>query len=161
MSTASPKSHVQRILEGHQRERFRVGKESANVRLIALRFAYDSILPNQSELLRYFPIALISCVETFFKKAIKELVDYGEPYLSNAQSLMEKGHYNYEILTGLHGQIITIGDLISHHIRINNLTSLISIMSEVMDLKFRDKVATAVDRWIVEVEKKGSSSDYF
>lgn len=154
MPKENPKSSVQRIIEINQRRKFSFGKETALVQVAGLRSAHSSMPPNQSVLLRYFPIALISCVEVFFKSAIKQLIDHGEPYLSNAQKLVEKSHYDFDVLTSLHGQVITVGDLISHHIRINNLANAISLMSEVMGEKFRDKVATAVDRWEVEIKDK-------
>ena len=157
MPTENSKSHVRHILEVHQRRGFRMGRECALIRVVALKYAHDSVLPKQTELLRYFPVALISCVETFFKLAIKELIDHGDPYLRNAQKFKERWHYDYEVLTSLHGQVITIGDLISHHVRVNNLTTLIAEMSCVMGLKFENHLATSVDRYSVEVLKKEAS----
>ncbi len=153
MSAASPKSHLQRIIATRAGDRIYTRKVVVFIKLYGLAKVHRSVHADQTELLPYFPIALISCIETYFKTVIKELLDHGEPYLSNSQDLIQKRHYDFELLTGLHGHKLTIGDLISYHTRINNLESLIGTISKIMGVNFKNELTSIVDRWSVEVEK--------
>src|SRR5258706_9082381 len=37
-----------------------------------------------SEVHRYIPIGSVACMESFFRTAIKDLIDHGSPYFENA-----------------------------------------------------------------------------
>src|ERR1041385_4685345 len=41
----------------------------------------------RSELLKYIPIGTLACLEGYFRMVIRDLIDYGEPYQSNAYRL--------------------------------------------------------------------------
>ena len=158
-SSKVQKSRVQQILEIRQRARFQYREAELNFRLNEIRRAYcdiisDQIELNQKEILRYFPITLIATTESFFRMAVKELIDQGEPYLSNAEKLVKGVQYDYEALKNMHGQVITIGDFVSHHIPINNLGHIVSNMSHLMNCDFKKKLSSVTDRWDVEVKKK-------
>jgi uncharacterized protein YecT (DUF1311 family) len=108
-------------------------------------------------MLRYFPIAAIACIEAFFRLSIKKLIDSGEPYLSNSESILPKNNISYEVLKGLVGQSITIGDLIAYSVSISSLTQLSGCMDKLMDCDFLKEISQVHDRWAVEVEKQPKS----
>ena len=55
-----------------------MGINQANI-FIELEQAFKNHDKTQEELTRYFPVALIACVESYFRMAIKDLIDAGKP----------------------------------------------------------------------------------
>ena len=129
-----------------------------SMRLIAIETAYEKCDTENKELLRYFPIALVACIESFFRQKIKELIDSGEPYLSKSQELMPNERLDFDILKGLYGKKITIGDVIAHSMSISKLAHIITPMNKLMEHIFKKKISQIHDRWAVEVEGNPKSS---
>jgi hypothetical protein len=69
-------------------------------------------------------MGLASCIEVSVKEAIKKLIDYGEPFLSNADGLIQK--FDFSLTKALSFGQITFGDLISHSISVSNLEHISS-----------------------------------
>ena len=86
--------------------------------------------------------------------AIKELIDSGEPYLRNSRQLLRREGYDIDILMGLHGETITIGEVISQHPSITSLGHVIATIDAVMGSDFRSAITAVCDRWKVDVENK-------
>jgi uncharacterized protein YecT (DUF1311 family) len=145
---------VEEILEIRGRRKSDIPQSELFLRLLHVEHAYQERDPENKELLRYFPIAVVACMETYFRLAIKKLIDSGEPYLTNSQALMPKANVGFDVLRALHGQSITIGDVISHSVSISNLTHLASDMSKLMGVDFLKEVSLIHDRWAVEVLKQ-------
>lgn len=142
------------ILESRKRRRYdRADLELSN-RLHAIEYTYRTIAPQNKELLRYFPIALVACIESYFQIAIKEIIDSGEPYLTNSHQLMPKQKWNFDILKGLHGRTITIGDVIAHYVSISKLEHIVKRMDQLLDIGFRDSLSRVCDRWAVKVRNE-------
>ena len=145
---------VNEILEVRNRLRFQRMETDLFFRLYTIKYAYKKFDHGLTELLRYFPIALVACIESYFRLAMKDLIDSGEPYLSNSKRLLSGERYDFEILKGLHGQTVSIGEVISHHPSINNLEQVISLMNTLMGGEFRSKICNVHNRWAVEVKKQ-------
>ena len=154
MSARDGRKIVDEIVDVRNRLRFQMREAELFVRLRAIKDAYKKFDHGLTELLRYFPISLVACIESYFRLAMKELIDSGEPYLSNSRHLLSGERYDFEILKGLHGQTVSIGEVISHHPSINNLGQVISLMNTLMDGEFRSKICNVHDRWAVEVKKQ-------
>ena len=144
---------VDEILEIRNRLRFELRGAELFARLSAIKNAYQRFDHKLLELLRYFPIALVACIESYFRLAMKELIDSGEPYLSNSRSLLSNERYDFDVLKALHGQTVTIGDVISHHPSMSSLEQVVSLMDRLMG-DFRSQVGKVNDRWAVEVKNE-------
>lgn len=107
------------------------------------------------ELLRYFPIALVACIESFFRDVIGQLIDAGEPYLGRSTKIVEKRKYDADVLVSLHGQRISVGELIAHHVRINNTSQLIGTMDKLWDGSYKECLSQVQDRFTAGVESQG------
>lgn len=142
---------IDEILEIRSRLRFERREAELFVRLGEIEYAYKRIDPEITELLRYFPVALVACIESYFRLAIKELVDSGELYLSNSSALLRGDRFDFDILKGLHGQTITIGDVISRYPAISNLGHIMKLMDSLLGCDFREKLRDVYSRWEVEV----------
>ena len=139
-----------------KQERRKTNLTSAEVylRLTLLEYSYDYRNTEDKELLKYFPIAIVACLETFFRLSIKQIIDFGEPYLSNAESILPKTNIGFDVLKGLHGDAITIGDVISHSISVSNLGHIVSNLNNLLKIDFINEVSNVKDRWAIEIDKQ-------
>ena len=123
-------------------------------RLFKLERAFETRGELHPELLKYFPVGLVACIEGSFRLYIKEIIDTGSPYLERAEKLLTSGKFDFESIKALHGKQITIGELISHQVSINNLTGVCSQMSELLGSNFLLSLRQVHDRWAYEIQKK-------
>ena len=145
---------VEEILEVRNRLRFQYRGGELFSRLREIKHAYTNFDHQLTELFRYFPISLVACTESYFRLAIMELIDSGEPYLCNSNELLKKEKFDFDILKALHGQTVSIGEVISHQLSINSLSQVIYVMNSIMACEFPSKVGEVYDRYKVEVQKK-------
>lgn len=148
------RSIIQEIIEARDRRRSDLPTIELYSRLSHLQYAYEKRDENNKELLRYFPIALTACLESYFRLAIKHLIDSGDPYLSNAESLVSKGQFAFGIVKALHGKALTVGDVIAHSVSLSSLGHIASNMSSLMGIDFIEKVVSVHDRWNVEIRNQ-------
>lgn len=153
MNTKNGRRIIEQIVSTRSRLRFERSETELFARLNEIKSSYKRMDPTVPEFLRYYPTALIACVESYFRLAIKELIDSGEPYLGNSRQLLRREGYDFDILIGLHGEKITIGDVISHHPSISNIGHVIALMNRVTDTDFRKAIIEVHDRWNMEIEK--------
>ena len=78
------------------------------MRLFALEHAFKRHDESERELIRYLPVALIACVEGYFRMAIKDLVDSGEPYLTNAEKPASSLKLDFSLIRAVHGKAIRV-----------------------------------------------------
>lgn len=153
---------VQEIIETRERNRSGPAKGELYIRLIALEKAFENRPTTNEELIKYFPIALVACIESYFRTTIKEIIDSGDPYLNTAGRLAEKLRFDYDIVKAFQGKKISLGEFISHLVSINNLSNIDSTMSTLLGVDYLEKVSTVHDRWAHEIhaeEKKPIISD--
>ena len=142
---------VDEILQVRNRLRIQVPVAECFLRMKSIKNAYKQINQKNTELLRYFPIAAVTCIESYFQFAIKELIDSGEPFLSNARGLLKSKQFDFDTLKALHGQTISIGDVIAHLCSISSLKQVLGLMDQLMSNEFSSKVCDVHDRYSVEV----------
>ncbi|MCE7980780.1 MAG: DUF1311 domain-containing protein [Caldilinea sp. CFX5] len=116
-------------------------------RIFELEHAFRRSDLADPELLKYFPVALIACIEGYFRMAIQEMVDAGEPYLSNAEKASANIKFDFALLRSVHGKRITVGELISHSVPLSRLEHIESIMSTLLGDSFFARLRKTVDRW--------------
>ena len=103
----------------------------------------DSTLADNEEIIRYFPIAIIAITDSFFRYIYKELIDTNETYLANAISYaksLNNFKFDLDYLTALHGKKVTVGEIISHLIQLNNLDDINKTLKNILDIDFLDQV---------------------
>ena len=142
---------IQEITDTRQRRRFGSGITELPMRLFALEQAFKDHDKTQSELTRYFPVALIACVEGYFRMAIKDLIDAGEPFLTNAEKPASLLKLDFTVLRAVHGKTITVGELIAHSAPISRLENIESVLSSLLNTSFLNSLRTTTDRWAHEI----------
>jgi hypothetical protein len=97
-----------------------------------------AIFTANRELLRYIPIAIIACIQNFFRLSIKELIDSGEPFNKNVSNF--KDTLSYDILAAIQTKTFTLGEFIAHSLSYSNLEQINSHITNLIDENFIDKL---------------------
>lgn len=120
-------------------------------RLSQISRAFKTHDQSNDELTRYFPVALIATIEAYFRQSLAELIDIGEPYLSNANKLSAILKFDFALVRAVNGRTVTIGELIGHSIKLSRLDSLEAAVSMVIGRSFKTELTQVADRWEYEV----------
>jgi hypothetical protein len=126
---------IQEIADVRQRRRFGSAMAELPLRLFSLEHAFKKHDKSEKEVIRYFPVALIACVEGYFRMAIKDLIDAGEPFLSNAEKPASSLKLDFSVLRAVHGKAITVGELVAHAVPLSRLEHIESALSSVVGTK--------------------------
>lgn len=142
---------IQEIATIRERRRFGSAIAELPLRLFALEQAFKAHDKKQSELTRYFPVALIACVEGYFRMVIKDLIDFGEPFLTNAEKPASLLKLDFSVLRAVHGKTITVGELVAHSVPLSRLEHIETVLSSLLDTGFLHSLRTTKDRWAHEI----------
>ena len=148
---------IEEIAEIRQRRRFGVATAELLIRLFALEHAFAKHDKADEELTRYFPVAIIACVEAYLRMAIQDLIDAGEPFLSNAERAAATLKLDFEVLRAVHGKAITVGELIAHSVSLSRLDHIDSTLSGLLGTGFLAGLRITTNRWANEVMGRPSA----
>jgi hypothetical protein len=141
---------IQEILAIQQRQRFGNAQAEVFVRLSDINSSFKKRNSSDPELLRYYPVALVACIESAFRLLIKELIDFGPPFTERAAKLAATIKFDYDVINAFQGKTISMGDFLSHAVRINNLSDIQTHMSDLFQGDYLDKLRAVSDRWAVK-----------
>lgn len=148
---------INEILEIRGRRKFDLATQELFTRLSNLDEVFNKSKSLDRELHKYFPVALVALMENYFRLCIKELVDHGEPFFSNAEALFAGNKLTFDLLKGLHKKQITVGELVAHTVQLNNLTQINTGITKLISKEFLKELRTIYDRF--EHEVKGKPND--
>ena len=143
---------IQEISEIRQRRRFGSSMTELPIRLSAMAQAFEARKDVDPEFIKYFPVALIACIEGYFRMVIQELIDAGEPFLSNAEATGQK--IDFSILRAIHGKTITVGEMVAHSVSISSFEHINKWLGIFLGKDFVVALRTVHDRWAVEILKE-------
>ncbi|PZQ10869.1 MAG: hypothetical protein DI565_18935 [Ancylobacter novellus] len=89
---------------------------------------------------------LVTIIEVFVRESIRELVDAGEPYSARAEKIINKMKIDYSFIMSLHGRLLSIGDIVSHTISVNDTNQIVTNLSILMP-DFSNDLKTIHERW--------------
>lgn len=147
---AKKRDIIQEILEIQRRLLLGYAQEEVFSRLTAITHSFKKRNSTDEELLRYYPIALVSCIESATRLLIKELIDFGPPYSERAANLAATIKFDYDIVKAFQGKTISVGDFLSHAVRINNLSDIQAHMSDLFQIDYLDKLREVKKVWPVK-----------
>lgn len=127
------------------------------IRMMDLEAAFSKRAGTDPELLKYFPVAIIACLEGYCRLAIKDLIDEGSPYLDRAAKLLGGTKLDMQVIKALHGKQITIGEFVAHGIPLSSLAHVNNALSTLLDKDFLIELRTVADRWAYEVQGKAKA----
>jgi hypothetical protein len=145
---------IQEIVEIRQRQVSGSAMGELWQRFLTLEHAFEKHDKSEEETIRYFPVALVACIEGYCRMAIKELIDAGEPYLANAEKLLSSSKSDFSVLRAVYGKKITVGEFVAHSVRLSSLEHLETAFSSLIGTGFLQALRAATDRWAHEVEGK-------
>lgn len=137
---------ISEIIEVRSRRASDYGMSELIVRLRTLESTFEKRDCLDTELLKYFPVAVVACLEGYFRLAIKQLIDAGEPYLSNAGQLIKKLTFDYEAVKALHGKYVSIGEFIAHNLSLSQLAHINNHMSAILGKDFLKELRSVTNR---------------
>lgn len=147
---------IQEIADIRQRRQFGSAMAELPQRLFALEQAFKVHDKAQAELTRYFPVALIACIEGYFRMAIKDLIDAGEPFLTNAEKPASSLKLDFTVLRAVHGKKVTVGELVAHGVALSRLEHIESTLTSLLGSGFLQSLRSTTDRWAHEVRGEPS-----
>ena len=95
----------------------------------------------RGEVMRYFPVAMVACMEGYFRLVVRDLVNAGHPFRERVADL-EKMEIGLESLLAIADRQLSPGDFVSHFLRFNNLDDIQRNMSKLHDRDFLHEVKT-------------------
>lgn len=145
---------IQEIAEIRKRRRFGTASDELLSRLFSLERAINAHDLKDDETIRYFPVALIACVEAYFRIAIKEIIDKGDPFFSNAEKPLSSVKLDFSVFKAVHGKIISVGELVAHSVQLSRLDQINAMLSTLIGRDFLASLRTVVDRCEHEIRGK-------
>jgi hypothetical protein len=90
------------------------------------------------ELLKYVPIATVACFESFFRSAVKELVDFGKPFNENVAKFNQVNNvkFDFEVVAAIQTKTLAVGEFVAHFLSYNNYDDINSIVSTLSGVDF-------------------------
>lgn len=140
------RNYIQEILEIQTRSGERPPYLTAFLRILEVRSLIENTREPNMEYLRYCSVGLVACLEAYFRALIKELIDSGEPFQKRC-SRFDRIKFNFEIVAAIHGNTITLGDIISHLIPLNNKNDINNSMSILLNADFFEEIKNVREHW--------------
>ena len=109
---------------------------------MALKDYSDNQNQNNSEFLRYIPIATVACFESFLRTIIAELIEEGKPYIEKVSKFNHTTNvkFDFNIINAIKDEKISVGEFIAHFLSCNNLKDFNSHISTLLDVDLLDEI---------------------
>lgn len=133
------KSHKEQISSLKQRNEFNnLFESTARLMKIHSFLHSQNKIENNEEILKYIPIAAVASFEGFCRTAIKELIDFGSPYIDNCKgfSKLNSIKFDFDIISDLNKKTFTLGEFIGHLLPCNNLDDINSNLTTILGKDF-------------------------
>lgn len=99
---------------------------------------------DKGEQQRYFIVASIAALETYFRWRIRTLIDSEDSkYVNNIRNDSLAPKLDHEIAIALHGRNLTIGELVAHSVRLSSFEKISKAMSDLLGTPFVELVKGA------------------
>lgn len=86
------------------------------------------------EAVKYIPVSLVACIESFFRFLFAKTIDADPFYKDNAAKFDIR--YNLKTAIEMEAHKLTIGEFISHLLRVNNMDDIGSNMTQILGEDF-------------------------
>lgn len=137
---------IDQILEWKQRR----GRSSYGGDLLyqvdELARKWEQINANE-EFADFIPVRLCTIIEVYVRETVREVVDASPSFLDRAEPLLKNAKLDFLIAKHLHGQRVTMGDIIAHAVSVNDLEQIIFIYETIMP-GYRGALSAVHERWI-------------
>lgn len=128
---------IQQIIDKRSRSEDSNRYTALKRRLNRILDTYSAIQESHcaEELFRYIPIALVGCMEGYFRRAIENLIDFKDEYRSQITEFNDL-KFGAESVLAMQGQHITLGEFVAHLLPISSLEQVDSHITKLTGQKF-------------------------
>jgi hypothetical protein len=77
----------------------------------------------KQEMVRYFSVGLVSCLEGYFRFIIRRVIDHGSPYRENAAKLTDV-RVDLDTITRMEVSRVSAGEIISHLVKLSSFEDI-------------------------------------
>lgn len=119
----------------HRFEQFGKRHDSLRAAFEYLRSSASIPQKPRRELLRYIPIGIVAAIEGYFVLAIRDLMNFGEPFSSKATKVVNQ-KFDVTSLFHVSRGTVTPGELVSHSLSFSRIENMNSMMSEILGENF-------------------------
>lgn len=88
------------------------------------------------EIIRYIFIGLVACLEGYYRLVIRDLIDKNDKCKENIKGLSKDIKFDIDTVIAIHGNTISIGDFISHLVKLSKFDSLNNVMTTILGFKY-------------------------
>ena len=121
-----------------------------NTRLDSLKQVIMQLLEQSSpesteanvELSRYFPVALVACIEGYFRIAIADLIDKGSPFIERVPKLRDVS-ISVDAAVAIQVKKASLGEYVSHLLSISSLEDVNRALGTLLELDFLETLLSS------------------
>lgn len=94
------------------------------------------------EVIRYFPVSLVACIEGYFRIAIADLINEGSPFIERVARLRNM-RISVEAVVAIQSHKTSLGEYVSHFLSLSSLEDINRALSVLLDFDFLDRVLSS------------------
>lgn len=112
-------------------------------RLYSIKKSYEKIDSADTEFIKYIPISIVACLESFFRDWVKQIIDYPTPFNQNISKFNQTiSKLDFVFLAAIQTKNFTVGEFVSHQLPYNNFEEIAQNLSILLDFDFIEKLKT-------------------
>jgi hypothetical protein len=96
----------------------------------------------EAEFTRYFPVALVACIEGYFRMAIADLINKGSPFIDRVIKLRDV-NVSIDVAVAIQTSKISLGEYIAHFLSISSLEDICRALSALLDMDFLERLLSS------------------
>ena len=101
---------------------------------------------DSSTMTDFIPIRLATFIEVAVRNGIREIVDAGPPYSDREKTFDKLIKFDYLLANAIHGNQISLGDLVANSIPTSSLAHIISVLSVLLGEGFQQNLVSIDNR---------------
>lgn len=109
-------------------------------------------IKEKERIVDFIPIRLCTIIEVYVRETIREVVDASQAHLDRAEPLLKNVKLDFLVAKHLHGQRVTMGDIVAHTVSVNDLEQIIYLYETLLP-GYRAALPTVHERWIEDRDK--------
>lgn len=96
------------------------------------------------EICKYFPIAMIACLEDYVRICIRDLINHGQPFSDNANGFKDFS-FKIDSVLEIASKKITIGEIIAHALPVNSMDNIFSHFNVLTEGEFSNNINSLLE----------------
>lgn len=106
--------------------------------------SFNDPVGHHAELLKYYPIAVVAAMQGYFRARLADVIDTGEPYLTNAITFNPQIKVDGSMAGAIAAGKLTFGQILMHSVSLNSFEEIVSVLTAISGQKDVLKQISAV-----------------